>query len=1348
MSDNAIPFLMNHRVEFYFPSICFCRKPLPEPLRNRVLAEVKGHLTDWFGGVTTETLAEGGFRHSDGSLAEEAVTLLHSFSSDEALELHAADVDELAVSVANRLTQEGVMRSFDSRAAVWPNTLKDLRKGRNCACSGGGAKDSGVEATPIPISKADRLQKLLAIQGVLRHFRSTSDAKELFCSLLNYEPASEQLSMRSWPDSVSKVLDGPPTVIANRNGFKVVALRLSADVLRRGDERVVIQRIVKDDPTFRGGIVVCDRSQTQWEIVNFKIQTDDAAKLVLKRMRIGTEAVRTATERLATIEVAAGEEASVTAAELQERLDKAFDVEAMTKAFFEEIANWYFWALKHVEFPKDAPKEKDGHDHVSVIRLITRLIFCWFLREKELIPEDIFDRRKVDEMLHGFAPSKPKNKDSVYYRAILQNLFFATLNTEIDKRGWANVRTDHETPDDNFMAHTLYRFKESFRDPFGALELFKQVPFLNGGLFECLDRDLGPGRSPRYIRIDGFSRRPDSQATVPDFLFFGDEKDIDLSEDYGNTQFRNAKVRGLIETLKRYRFTVEESTPLDEEVALDPELAGKIFENLLAAYNPETGQTARRQTGSFYTPREIVNYMVDEALIAHLETDITAGAVAGTTGISSELELRLRKLFSPDEVENPFSDEESERLIEAIDRTKVIDPAVGSGAFPMGVLHKLVSVLAKLDPHNERWKERQKRRLDEQIASARKIEDATFRRATVEALESQKRGVDEAFQRHDFDYGRKLFLIENCLYGVDIQPIAVQIAKMRFFISLIADQKIDDALENRGVRSLPNLETKLVAANTLVRVDRPEQFTLRTRQIDQLELELREVRQRHFTARSLDEKSNCRREDARLRGEIASALRSSGWTKSTADQLASWDPYDQNTSSGFFDPEWMFGITQGFDVVIGNPPYVRTQVLSQTDPALVESLRKAYSVAAFGNFDLYVVFVERGLQLCGGRGELSYILPHKFFNAGYGRPLRELLSRGQHLRAVVHFGDQQIFPGATNYVCLLFLAKSGTSTCLWTDASKATLTAAKSFSVDAREFGAEEWVITSSPLLKKVGTAREKFGELTERIAQGIRTSANEIFVLDLVAKRKNFVCAYSVSLDEEVEIEAAAVRKFLLGREVRAYSISDAHKVVVMPYRIESGRAVLLEPRELKSMWPRTYDYLRRNKSALSAREQGRFEGSHWYQFGRNQNIDLMLRPKILVPDIASRAAFALDEHGEFAFTSGYGITLREDASAPPSYFVGVLNSRVLDWYWRKISTPLRGGFYRYFAQHIGQLPVPSSDARQRYEIAQFVDRLVGLKRASRDEDAAEVEIEINRRVFRLFGLTTADIRMLQDLD
>jgi adenine-specific DNA-methyltransferase len=1339
MSDPAA-IELNHRVDLYVPSQCICGNPLPAALRSRCLVDVKGRFVEWFGGESEITI-RGGYQLPGGAIADEAISNVFAFCDIESLELRRADVDALAVAVANTLTQDSVLRAFDNRAALWPNNLRSLRRGRNCACRGGGAVESEVKPEVVSMRDADQLKRLLAIEGLLRSFRSTNDAKELFCNLLNYEPASGTLPTSGWPKLLKDLLSAPPRVVAQRNGFRVVLLRLSSEELRRGSERLVIQRIVRDDPTFRGGIVVTDRSERQWEIVNFRQLDDDASKLMLRRMRVGVEGVRTATERLALLEVKLGEESSVSAADLQLRMDGAFDVEAMTKAFFTEIANWYFWALKHVKFPEDAPKEGDGRDHVSVIRLITRLIFCWFLKEKRLIPEEIFDEEKIGNLLAGFRPKRIHGAESTYYRAILQNLFFATLNTEIDKRRWASHRPNHTSPDENFMAHSLYRFKESFSDPEGALQLFQTIPFLNGGLFECLDRDRGRGHNPRYMRVDGFSRRPDSQAKVPDFLFFGDEKKVDLSRDYGHRRFRSVKVRGLLETLKRYRFTVEESTPLDEEVALDPELAGKIFENLLAAYNPETGQTARRQTGSFYTPRKIVDYMVDQTVIAHLKRQLET-----VLPQAERLDDRLRHLFSPDELEHQFREDEIDVVIESLDQMKVLDPAVGSGAFPMGMLHKLVLALGKLDPNNARWKKRQQKRLDAQISNAhRTVEDPTIRRRSIDALEEQKRLVDQAFQHHALDYGRKLYLIENCLYGVDIQPIAVQIAKMRFFISLVADQYVDDKAPNRGVRALPNLETNLVAANTLVRIERPQQLTLRSPIVDDLERALRDVRQRHFTAQTLDEKRDCREEDTRLRREIAENLQKSGWQKLTADALAEWDPYDQNASAGFFDAEWMFGVLNGFDVVIGNPPYVRTQVHTQGETG-DEYLRSAYASARRGNYDLYVVFVERGLSLCSAFGQLGYILPHKFFIAEYGQPLRTLLNTGHHVREIVDFQQQQVFPGATNYVCLLFLSREPNEKVSWREARNLSQWlssgTAETRDILATDLSSNKWIVSTgpdAPVFDRLNELEGCLGDLPCRIFQGLATSADDVFVLEYLSLKRGTVKARSASLNKTVELESSLLRPLLKGSEISRFGTPPWKHAVLFPYTLSGGKAEPIPLRVLKADFPATYEYLVRNKQRLLQRSKT--SSANWWLYPYPKNLALYSRPKILIQVLSSSGTCFFDDEGTFSFVGGgtaggNAIVLENDDETLARYLVGILNSSITKTWVSRVGSGFRGGFFAFGKASLATLPLPWADGQPVIDgkVVQLVKEIEMAKKRRRDSSALEHKLEA--RVKFLYGL------------
>jgi hypothetical protein len=391
--------------------------------------------------------------------------------------------------------------------------------------------------------------------------------------------------------------------------------------------------------------------------------------------------------------------------------------------------------------------------------------------------------------------------------------------------------------------------------------------------------------------------------------------------------------------------------------------------------------------------------MVDEALIAVLTTKLTA-----TLPDAQEVETRLRQLFAYTDEPHRFSEAEVEALIDAIDHLKILDPACGSGAFPMGILHKLVFVLGKLDPGNRRWKARQ-------MEKAAEIPDPQVREQVLAEIE-------QAFEANELDYGRKLYLIENCIYGVDIQPIAVQIAKLRFFISLVVDQRVDPKADNLGIRALPNLETKFVAANTLIGIDRLNQRYLRDERIDELERQLVRVREAHFTAKTPATKRKYREQDARLRGEIAALLQQGGMPIDVTLKLAAWDPYDQNACADFFDPEWMFGIRDGFDITIGNPPYVRQEDIKDIKPAL-----QAQGYTCFtGTADLYVYFYERALQLLRDGGVLAFISSNKYFRSAYGEKLRAILGR-QTIHRIIDFGDAPVFT-AIAYPSIIILSKT------------------------------------------------------------------------------------------------------------------------------------------------------------------------------------------------------------------------------------------------------------------------------------------------------------------------------------
>ncbi|MDR3266821.1 MAG: Eco57I restriction-modification methylase domain-containing protein, partial [Tannerella sp.] len=677
--------------------------------------------------------------------------------------------------------------------------------------------------------------------------------------------------------------------------------------------------------------------------------------------------------------------------ELHSAWQKTLDTKELNDRFYNDLYNWYEWAVTLVQFPSGNAKKphildknnKDDEKEIrkNLIRLVTRLIFVWFIKQKRLIPDEIFSVDVLRELLIGFN-SQDKTSGN-YYNAVIQNLFFATLNREIKERSFAeDVK---EQRNEQYMIKFYFRDdkKHTFFkiDPKEFVTKFDVVPFLNGGLFECLDyMEEVENEKNIPICVDGFSREATRRAVVPNILFFGtakNKKDIECEE-------------GIINIFNRYVFTIEENTPIDQDIALDPELLGKVFENLLATYNPETHESARNDTGSFYTPREIVEYMVDTSLKEYFKQKLSE-----KNADTVLIEQKLDTLISYNDAEHEFSATEKETLIEAIDKAKILDPACGSGAFPMGVLHKLVYILGKLDPGNELWKERQKQKLDS-------IQDSVIKKQLQES-------IDTAFKSGELDYGRKLYLIENCIFGVDIQTIAIQISKLRFFISLIVDQNINSKKANLGILPLPNLETKFIAANTLIGLKKPEGF-LRNIELDNLEAALLKIRHDLFSAQTAKDKYDCRKKDKAKRQEIQYELESSGWSNASARQIADWDTYNQNKSTEWFDAEWMFGVSTGFDIVIGNPPYVQLQ----SNHGELADIYKNSGYESFSRSgDIYQLFYECGYNQLRGNGHLCFITSNKWMRAAYGEKTRTFFANKANAKILIDFAGQRVFESAT-----------------------------------------------------------------------------------------------------------------------------------------------------------------------------------------------------------------------------------------------------------------------------------------------------------------------------------------------
>lgn len=990
--------------------------------------------------------------------------------------------------------------------------------------------------------------------------------------------------------------------------------------------------------------------------------------------------------------------------ELYKYWQSVLSVSVLNKAFYNELQNWYFWAIQEVNFPNpplriDFSSDNDfdealkEHKGKNVIRLLTRILFIWFIKEKGLIPEEIFDEKIIaNQILNEFVPQKPEGifltgkQNSKYYRAILQNLFFATLNQPCKKRAF---RTDGQHQN----VTQLMRYKNYFKDANYFVELMEtKVPFMNGGLFECLDKPhptaKGKQGGDRIIYVDGFSDKSENDLLVPDYLFFDADEEVDLSNDLGNAKFKKSKTRGLIAILKSYKFTITENTPIDEDVALDPELLGKVFENLLASYNPETKTTARKQTGSFYTPREIVDYMVDESLIAYLKNNLSTEI--------EQLDEHLHQLVSYSNI-NPFAEDEATQkaIIKALDKCTILDPACGSGAYPMGILQKMVHILHKIDTNNTEWKNRQLQRVDNAIAELELLDDTTIRENAIRELEAQKRDIEESFTNNELDYGRKLYLIENCIFGVDIQPIATQISKLRFFISLVVDQKVNASKENFGVRPLPNLETKFVAANTLIGIEKPKNaqtYLFDRNEVQKLEKDLKKVRQRLFSAKTPSTKRALREQDKALR-EAMGDLLIEEYGNATARQLANWDPYDQNTTSPFFDKEWMFDIQEGFDIVIGNPPY-GVSVKGNYRNEVQKHLGKV------PDFEIYYYFVEVSKKLIKDNGMKSYIIPNTFLFNVFASDYRKQLLKDWSIN-IVDCTAFKIFDGATVLNAITFFQK-GTNTTLVGYKNTSTSQNFKELIIQETVFIEKEellynnqnWSLafkldkTVLKLIAKLKKDSIKLGNVFPDYSQGLiaydkyqgqseETIKNRVFHFDSFNKK-------------------VGLKKNLWGEDVNRYIIKWNAKEWI--------------------------DY---NGDIANPRHPKFFIGE-----------------RVLIREITNPRIFAAYTTEELYHDPSIIVILgNEDSSI--KLLLSLLNSKLLTFYHFNSSPKAsKGAFPKILVEDIKNFPIKKITSDSQQPFIDLVDKILTGKKAGEDTLAWEDEIDL--RVYKLYELTHEEVLII----
>jgi len=562
---------------------------------------------------------------------------------------------------------------------------------------------------------------------------------------------------------------------------------------------------------------------------------------------------------------------------------------------------------------------------------------------------------------------------------------------------------------------------------------------------------------------------------------------------------------------------------------------------------------------------------------------------------------------------------------------------------------------------------------------------------------------------------RKRILVNN-IHGVDIDAQAVEVTKLSLLLKVLegeTDESLNAQMKLFHERALPDLDGNIKCGNSLIG---PDFFDGR--------LDLDEDERRRINA------------------------------------------FDWPTE---FPQVFKGG---GFDAVIGNPPYVRIQTMKEWAPLEVEFYKQRYVAASKGNYDIYVVFVERGLKLLNRKGKLGFILPHKFFNAQYGEPLRGLITAGRHLEHVVHFGHQQVFDGATTYTCLMFLDKAGTKEVGVTKVGNMERWKNDPSEEDAAVISASS--IHSAPWNFSVGMGREfveklcSFPKKLDEVADifvGVQTSADDVFILDVVKQSSKSITLHSKALKCDWTFEKGLLFPLASGTDVGRYRALEERQCIIFPYQVEDGKANLVELAEMAARYPSLERYLSQNRKRLESRENGKLKGRGWHGYIYLKNMTRQCVPKLCVPRLVSRLCAAYDPAGTHILDNVDvgGVVLKEEYRDHDStYLLGLLNSRLLGWYFPHVSAPFRGGWMSANRQFLSQLPIRTIDFSDKQDRARhdklvtLVEQMLKLHRdftaakTAHDKTLIERQIaatdkQIDRLVYELYGLTEEEIAVVE---
>ncbi|MEK0336628.1 MAG: N-6 DNA methylase, partial [Nitrosopumilus sp.] len=665
-----------------------------------------------------------------------------------------------------------------------------------------------------------------------------------------------------------------------------------------------------------------------------------------------------------------------------------------------------------------------------------------------------------------------------------------------------------------------------------------------------------------------------------------------------------------------------------------------------------------------------------------------------------------------------------------IEKIKICDPACGSGSFLIGAYQYL------LDYHLKYYTENPPRK---------KKDNPLTPEGNLTTAEKKR-------------------ILLNNIYGVDIDTQAVEVTKLNLLLKAMEGEtqaSIGHTLSMFHERVLPNLKDNIKCGNSLIDTDYYD---------GQIDFgDERKINPFNWK-RAFPEVFNIKKPDSKeeLSWHNIQILAQADEAKQKAKVLI------QKYSNKLSEPTVEYGIS-GFDVVIGNPPYARIQSLQNSQPEAIEYYRNRYRGASKGNFDIYVLFLEKGYQLLNQNGVLGFIQPHKFFQSDFAKNIRNYFATEKALKQIVHFGAKQVFADATTYTCLLFLDKQQNKhfnflqikgnpeeAILSTfNGEKATI---ENYSVKQPAENTK-WHFShpkKQQIIDKLNLQSQKLGDVVRKIFVGLQTSADKIYVLEKRDYYKGVFKCYSRSLEQEVEIEEGMVKPFLMGKDVKRYQVPEPKNVVIFPYQLSDNRAVLMSQDYIKEQFPLGWNYLLENKKDLQGREKGRMKGKKFYAYIYPKNLTEFTTVKVMVPYISNEPSLTYDSKGTMYHTTKvYSFCFTDNKNE--KYYLGLLNSKILWFFLSNTGYVLRGGYYAFATEYLKPFPIPDLDISNQEEkdkhdqIVKLVDNLLKLNKqlqttkleTQRNQLQRAIdhsERKIDELVYGLYGLNGEDIAIIEN--